>query len=67
MYRRIKQETGYDLVSMKESEDSNWLLQVLLGNVLPGREIRHCVGKAVAAFVAVAMRKRTRSLQSEKE
>ena len=67
MYRRIKQETGYDLVSMKESEDSNWLLQVLLGNVLPGREIRHCVGKAVAAFVAVAMRKRTRSLQSEKK
>jgi hypothetical protein len=67
MYRRIRQETGYDLVSMKESEDPNWLLQALLGNALPGRDIRHCVGKAVAAFIAVAMRKRTRSLQSEKE
>ena len=66
MYRRILLETRYDLASRNVSEDSNWLLQVLLGGSLPSLEARKCVGRAVAAFVAVAMRKRSRLLQTEK-
>ena len=66
MYRRILQETTYDLVSMNANKDSNWLFQVLLGGTLPSREARKCVGRAVAAFVAVEMRKRSRLLQTEK-
>jgi hypothetical protein len=66
MYRRILQETGYDLMAVKEKEVSKWLLQVLLGNGVSRREARQGIGKAVAAFVAVAMRKRARILQAEK-
>ena len=66
MYRRILQETGYDLMAVKEKEVSKWLLEVLLGNGVSRREARQGIGKAVAAFVAVAMRKRARILQAEK-
>ena len=60
LFSRILQETGYNMVSMKE--DTNWLLAVLLGIGVPGYETRHSIGKAVAAFLEVAMRKRSRIL-----
>jgi hypothetical protein len=63
MFHRIMQETGYDMMGMKD--ESNWLLQVLIGDGLPLKESRLSVGKAVAAYLAVAMRKRARILQTE--
>ena len=55
MFNRILQETGYDLMSMKD--DPNWLLEVLIGDGLLAKETRRSIGTAVAAFLEVAMRK----------
>ena len=63
MFHRIMQETGFDMRVMKD--DSNLLLQVLIGDGLPLEETRQSIGKAVAAYLAVAMRKRTRIIQTE--
>ena len=61
MFNRILQETGYDLMSMKD--DPNWLLEVLIGDGLLAKETRRSIGTAVAAFLEVAMRKRARILK----
>ena len=58
MFNRILQETGYDLMSMKD--DPSWLLEVLIGDGLLAKETRRSIGIAVAAFLEVAMRKRAR-------
>jgi len=61
MFNRILQETGYDLMSMKD--DPSWLLEVLIGDGLLAKETRRSIGIAVAAFLEVAMRKRARILR----
>ena len=61
MFNRILQETGYDLMSMKD--DPNWCLEVLIGDGLLAKETRRSIGTAVAAFLEVAMRKRARILR----
>ena len=46
---------------MMDSKD--WLMDVLLGHGLKCKEVRQKVGKAVAAFIAVAMRLRKKECQ----
>jgi hypothetical protein len=60
MFARILEQTGYDLLSMKD--DKNWLMEVLLGHGLKKKEVRENIGKAVAAFIAVALRIRKQNL-----
>ena len=45
---------------MMDSKD--WLMEVLLGHGLKCKEVRQKVGKAVAAFIAVAMRLRKKNV-----
>ena len=52
MLRRIKANTGYDLVIMKDHEQ--WLLETLLGEGLASKEIRRIVGDISRGRVAVA-------------
>jgi hypothetical protein len=56
MFRQIKLNTGYDLDIMKD--DSEWLLEVLIGHGLASKVVREKIGKAVAAFLVAAMRVR---------
>ena len=60
MYTKISEQTGYDLLHMKD--DKNWLMGVLLGHGLTKKDVREKVGKAVAAFIAVAMQIRKQNL-----
>jgi len=46
---------------MMDSKD--WLMDVLIGHGLKSKEVRQKVGKAVAAFIAVAMRLRKKECQ----
>ena len=48
IFHRIVQETGYDMMVMKD--ESNWLLHVLIGDGLPLKETRLSIGKTVAAY-----------------
>ena len=56
MFRLIKDSTGYDLNVMRDNNE--WLLDVLIGHGLKSEVIREKIGKAVASFLAVAMRVR---------
>ena len=60
MFRNIKQQTGYDLAVMRDN--SEWLLDVLIGHGLKKKEVREKIGKAVTTFIAVAMRIREKNL-----
>ena len=59
MFAKIRYQTGYD--PMMHSKD--WLMDVLIGHGLKSKEVRQKVGKAVAAFIAVAMRLRKKECQ----
>jgi hypothetical protein len=56
MFRQVKDNTGYDLESMKDNNE--WLLDVLIGHGLPSKVVREKIGKAVASFLVAAMRVR---------
>ena len=56
MFAKIR----YDLLTM---DSKDWLMDVLLGHGLKSKEVRQKVGKAVAAFIAVAMRLRKKECQ----
>ncbi len=60
MFGKIKEQTGYDLALMNGNGD--WLMDVLLGHGLKSRDAREKIGKAVAAFIAVAMWVRKQNL-----
>ena len=60
MFAKIHEQTGYDLLTMKDNQ--NWLMDVLMGHGLKGKKVREKIGKAVAAFVAIAMRLRKQNL-----
>ena len=60
MFEKINQITGYNLLTMRDNKD--WMMDVLLGHGLKRKEVREQIGKAVATFIAVAMRIRTQNL-----
>jgi hypothetical protein len=60
MYKRISDQTGYNLLLLKD--DKNWLMDVLLGHGLQRKEVREKVGTAVATYVALAMKIRKQDL-----
>ena len=45
---------------MRDNKD--WMMDVLLGHGLKRKEVREQIGKAVATFIAVAMRIRKQNL-----
>jgi len=45
MYRKIFEQTGYNLLLLKD--DKKWLLDVLMGHGLKDKEVREKVGKSV--------------------
>ena len=55
MFEKINQITGYNLLTMRDNKD--WMMDVLLGHGLKRKEVREQIGKAVATFIAVAIRK----------
>ncbi len=63
MFARIKDQTGYDLLLLKE--DKSWLLDVLLGHGLRKKEVREKIGIAVTTFIAVASKIRRQYLGQE--
>ena len=60
MFAKVLDQTGYDLLLMKD--DKNWLMDVLIGHGLKKKDVRENIGKAVAAFIAVAMQIRKQNL-----
>ena len=60
MFEKINQITGYNLLTMRDNKD--WMMDVLLGHGLKRKEVREQIGKAVATFIAVAMRIRKQNL-----
>ena len=60
MYTKIKEQTGYNLLMLKE--DKGWLLDVLLGHGLQKKDVREKIGKAVMKFIAVALKIRSQDL-----
>src|SRR5690349_6003981 len=58
MFRQVKDNTGYDLESMKDNNE--WLFDVLIGHGLPSKVVREKIGKAVASVLVAAMRVRKR-------
>ena len=60
MFEKINQITGYNLLTMRDNKD--WMMDVLLGHGLKRKEVREQIGKAVATFIAVAMRVRKQNL-----
>jgi hypothetical protein len=60
MFEKINQITGYNLLTMRDNKD--WMMDVLLGHGLKRKEVREHIGKAVATFIAVAMRIRKQNL-----
>ena len=59
MFDRILQKTGYDL---HLTNDSQWLLDVLIGHGFSKKHARSVTGTVVTTFIAQAMRLRTRVL-----
>ena len=60
MFAKVVDQTGYDLLLMKD--DKNWLMDVLIGHGLTRKDVREDIGKAVSAFIAVAMQIRKQNL-----
>ena len=60
MYTKIKEQTGYDFLLLKE--DKSWLLDALIGHGLQKKDVREKVGKAVMKFIAVATKIRRQDI-----
>ena len=65
MFLKIKEQTDYDLLLLKD--DKNWLMDVLLGNGLRKKEVREKIGIAVTRFRAVALKIRRQVLRQSAE
>ena len=62
LFLKIKENTGYDCSIMREN--SEWLMDTLLGHGLEKKETRRLIGEAVSKFIATAMRVRKKFIRA---